>query len=315
MKIELLFCFLFFCICKGEISLRVLFINVGNLDIINCWEVKLCHQKVVQNIRKYISKWKPDVILASEVFMKEQFTGDSFYGPILPFEYQGICGKSQDRNGRIVSWNQTDSSHEHECIGWKKNKLKMVSGSDLSEYGLNDEFGKKNCPFDFTGFRVVLEYQNQKINFVTVHPNSRVQRCRVNEIRGYWKNLVENPFTNKTIIGGDFNCGIFCYLGGICRDSTNEIQLNSKFRINYSNGRYWNLFNNYPNDPTAYAIGIYAWLDHAFSNFGGPCTNCGIYYNTDSLQYGAIVGGHLNHERADGGSGCDHRQILVDYKF
>lgn len=305
----------FLCVFTEKHPLRVLFINVGNLDVLTCWEVKLCKEQVVKNIHNYIKKWNPDVVLASEVYMSQQFTGNMFYGPILPSNYEGVCGKSKNRDGTNASWNQTDSSHEHECIGWKKDKFKIIPGSIGSEYGLNDEYGRKNCKnnFDFTGFRVVLESNQKKINFVTVHPNSRDERCRINEIRGYWRNLVKNPFTENTIIGGDFNCGVFCYIGGFCSNSTNQIQLDPSFKVNYSNGRYWDLYNNYPNDPTTLGVGIYGWLDHAFSNIGIPCRDCGRFYNTESLMYGAVVGGYLNHERADGGRGCDHRQLLIDY--
>lgn len=58
-------------------------------------------------------------------------------------------------------------------------------------------------------------------------------------------------------------------------------------------------------------------FDHAFSNFGQPCTTCGEFYTTPNLRFGSAIastdsGEPDRHPRADGGSGMDHRQILVD---
>jgi len=36
------------------------------------------------------------------------------------------------------------------------------------------------------------------------------------------------------------------------------------------------------------------------------------YNNTMSLVHGSQVGGYNGLPRADGGSGCDHREVLVD---
>jgi hypothetical protein len=97
-------------------------------------------------------------------------------------------------------------------------------------------------------------------------------------------------------------------------DNSNELQKPNDFKINYSIGKYWDLYNDTTDKPTSiYLDGmVKEWFDHTFSNFGDPCTNCGKYYNTMDLKYGSIVGGYDGMPRADGGYGCDHRQILVD---
>jgi len=79
--------------------------------------------------------------------------------------------------------------------------------------------------------------------------------------------------------------------------------------------KHWNIYNDTTSEPTAiYLDGLITrWLDNEYSNFGMPCNNCGQYYNnTMSLVHGSQVGGYNGLPRADGGSGCDHREVLVD---
>jgi hypothetical protein len=277
--------------------LRCLGINVGNVSF-NCWESKLCEQAVVNNIRNYIQTWSPDIIMISEVYRRAQMDSTAFFGPILPAGYSCDCGKSINRYDSLpAAWDTADASHEHECVAWKTALFTLVPNSSRSVYGRNDTFGLSNCNYDFTAHRVRLVYKGfDTITPVALHPNSMYAQCRTYEIDKYWTELCTN---SKTIIAGDWNT-----------DVTSELQVQSTFQTIFSKGHYWNLF---------YSSGDYSQttflssrhLDHAFSNFGEPCTTCGSAYGTGSLQYGAALGGY-NHPRADGGSGMDHRQILMD---
>jgi len=140
----------------GGVPLRYLALNVGNFITI-CWEDRLCHEQEVQDLRDYITLWKPDVIMLSEVTREAQLTGTEVFGPILPEGYAGKCGESRDRDtGALAAWDAANASHEHECVAWKTSRLSYVAGSALSAYGRNDTYGKENCPYDTTGFRVRL---------------------------------------------------------------------------------------------------------------------------------------------------------------
>lgn len=273
---------LFTCFVYSK-HIRVLSANVGNADL-SCPEYKLCDPQVMKNIKKYIQTWKPDLLLFSELLRSSQLK------EIIPDEYTGICGKSVDRRtGEPAEWDSPSSSHEHECIAWRKDKLEMIPNSQKSSYGRNDLIGKFKCKYDFTGFRAMFKFEDIVLNAVVVHPNSMFSDCRVYEIDQYWKTLASN--STRTIVAGDFNAGISNILG-IIRNSTEELQVPREFRTVYSNGQYWNLANFYPQDPTAGAIlgGIKMWIDHMFVNFGKPCTNCGQFYGTESLPYGVVVG-------------------------
>eukprot|EP01027_Heterolobosea_sp_BB2_P024661 GEZU01037207.1.p1 GENE.GEZU01037207.1~~GEZU01037207.1.p1 ORF type:complete len:252 (-),score=43.91 GEZU01037207.1:142-861(-) len=232
-----------------------------------------------------------------------------------------------------AAWDEPDASHEHECIAWKKSRLQYVNGTAQSVYGRNDAWGQKNCDFDFTSFRVALElalpsqvkqYRLKQqgddapfiINAVIVHPDSKKEECRTYETAQYWKYQPQG-FKN-TIIGGDWNAGMKCYLFGtkMCENITDQINFpnDGEFQINFSNGQHWYLGNTYPSDPTSVLFGGSArlYLDHSFSSFGTPCTDCGRFYNGYNITRGSVVGGFDGMPRADGGSGCDHRQLLVD---
>lgn len=280
--------------------LRYLAINVGNASIqYGCWEYKLCRAQDVANIRNYISAWKPDVIMLSEVLREAQLTGASDNGPLLPAGYTGTCGKSVDRHtGAPAAFNAANASHEHECVAWKQSRLSLVAGSALSAYGRNDAWGKDNCSYDFTGFRAQLLLDGATtITAVAVHPDSKNASCRTEEIARIWSQLAQGT---HTIIGGDFNTG-----------SASEIQRPASFLNNYSGGAHWSLTTH--DEYTAfYVLGIKYRYDHAFSSFGAPCTTCGGSYGTASLAHGSVVGGYDGMPRADGGEGMDHRQILVD---
>lgn len=275
-------CFLFRMYAQQSfIPLRYLAINVGNASPqFGCWEYKLCRAQDVANLRNYIATWQPDVIMISEVYMHKQLKDTMFNGPILPSGYDGICHPSIDRTtGDTVAWNAPNSSHEHECIAWKTSRMQLIPGSAKSVFGRNDSYGSGNCNYDFTGFRVKLLLDGQDtITAVAVHPNSSNAQCRTYEINNYWSQLAQG---SKVIIGGDWNS-----------DNYNEILPPSNFQINFSKGNYWNL----AYFPSHYSA-TYIWpypdrhLDHTFSNFGLPCTNCGAYYGTTDLIYGAALGG------------------------
>lgn len=200
----------------------------------------------------------------------------------------------------------------------------MEPASNTSVYGRNDEYGLKNCNYDFTGFSVRLldrlRSGRQVFRVAVVHPNSVRKQCREYEVERYWERLVD--YDSPSIIAGDWNAGWRCLLfTKSCTDKSDQIQFpptrsspHLRWRSIYSNGLYWeDLAYRFPHDPTAAGFGtMRMWLDHAFSNFGEPCVDCGHFYGTHDLEWGVAIGGSDGMERADGGSGCDHRQILWD---
>jgi endonuclease/exonuclease/phosphatase family metal-dependent hydrolase len=282
------------------VPLRYLAINVGNASLqYGCWEYKLCRPEDVNNVRNYIAAWQPDVIVLSEVYREAQLTGTANGGPILPAGYTGVCGRSVNRHtGAAAAHDAADASHEHECVAWKTGRLSLIPGSERSAYGRNDSWGKSNCGYDFTGFRVELMLDGaHPITAVSVHPDSKNVDCRTEEIARYWRDLAKG---SSVIIAGDFNTG-----------SATELQRRASYANNFAGGRHWNVANH--DEYTAfYLFGIKYKYDWAFSNAGAGCTSCGSFYGTADLRYGSAVGGYDGMPRADGGEGMDHRQILVD---
>ncbi len=283
---------------SSHYALRYLAINVGNVSL-NCWESKLCENSPATNLRNYIQTWSPDIIMISEVYKRTQLDSTDEAGPILPSGYSCDCGKSINRNDSLpASWDAADASHEHECIAWKTALFTMVPNSAKSVFGRNDTYGIQNCEYDFTAHSVQLIYKNfDTITPVALHPNSTFPQCRTYEINKYWSEWSQG---NKVIIGGDWNTEL-----------VSELQVPATFRTIFSQGHYWDLH---------YSSGDYSQstffgsrhLDHVFSNFGEPCTNYGDITGFGNLPYGAALGGYNSHPRADGGSGMDHRQILID---
>lgn len=289
----------------GPVALRYLAVNTGNASIqYGCDEYKLCREQDVRHLREYIAAWQPDVVMLSELARGNQLLGTGVHGPVLPPGYQGVCGESRDRTtGELAAPDAPNASHEHECIGWKSSRLSLIAGSTQSAYGRNDDYGKKHCSYDFTGFRARLLLDGQyEITAVAVHPNSQVADCRLDEIARYWSELADGE---RTIIGGDWNT-----------EDRDELQVPSGFRVNFSAGQHWDLAKHDDEWSAVYALGLYGrHLDHAFSNFGQPCTNCGALYGTVDLALGSALGGYDGHPRADAGEGMDHRQMLVDLVF
>jgi len=285
------------------IPLRYLAMNVGNgSPLYGCWKFKLCREEDVRHVREYIDAWQPDVILLSEVYRAAQLTGTEVFGPILPAGYDGICGQSRDRfTGKLASWYADNASQEHECVAWKTSRLSYVEGSALSAYARNDDYGKRYCRYDVTGFRVRLLLEGTTtITAVAVHPNSTSAACRTDEIGRYWRDLAGND--PAVIIGGDLNTN---------RDE--ELQVAERFQVNYSRGLHWGVAAHAGEYTSIYLGGlIKRQIDHAYSSFGQPCTSCGAIYGTEDLSYGSVLGGYDGHPRADAGAGLDHRQILVD---
>lgn len=297
-------------------ALRYLAINVGNASLqFGCWEYKLCRAQDVRNLRNYIATWQPDIIMLSEVYRTQQLTGSAANGPILPAGYTGSCGESRDRyTNKLVDWNAENASHEHECVAWKTSRLSLIPDSAKSVYGRNDgyglnymstslrtyEDGQPNCNYDFTGFRVKLLLDGQfTITAVTVHPNSGNSSCRQDEIARYWSSLAEG---DRVIIGGDWNTS-----------SDGELQKPAAFIVNYLRGQHWNIIKHDNEYSTQYFFNLVnRQIDHTYSNFGIPCTNCGSIYGTKNLAYASVLGGYHRHPRADSGRGMDHKQILVD---
>jgi hypothetical protein len=192
------------------IPFRYLSMNVGNAGIF-CWESKLCDKNVVKNIRNYISIFSPDLILLTEIYKESQLYSKDFGGPLLPTNYEGKCHKSINRyTGKQTTFNDKDSSHEHECIAWNKKRLKSIPNSEYSIFGRNDNYGKKYCNYDFTAFSMSFSIDSiYNITVMTVHPDSMNTDCRLFEISEYWK-VFENNSLNF-LIGGDFNTGRNCY--------------------------------------------------------------------------------------------------------
>ncbi len=177
-------------------------------------------------------------------------------------------------------------------------------------------------------------------NLLTGLPLGPQDYCRVEEIGRYWRNLADGA---RTIIGGDWNT-----------DAPDELQVPPSFQVNYSDGCHWTVCTPYDDDGSdvgadagspEYSVDYGAFeyinpgnfapyvfkghtidsrmLDHAYSNFGRPCTSCGGFYGSDSLGYGSALGGYGLMPRADGwddayfytgigSNNCDHRQVLVD---
>lgn len=288
------------------IPLRYLAINVGNvarsLTGPVCWEYKLCQADVVQALRGYIAEWKPDVVMLSEVFEAAQLTHAVANGPVLPDGWTAACGASLDRfSGEPAAPDAPNASHQHECVAWKTERLSYVDGSARSAYGRNDAYGRSKCPYDFTGFRVRLQLGDHTVTAVAVHPNSAVSsKCRREEIARYWSELADGE---RTVIGGDWNTS-----------QDRDLQRPGSFKVNYMRGQHWKLAT-HPKECSAKYRSACFQLDHAFSNFGDACTTCGDFYGTGDLKYGSALGSYDGHPRADGGTGMDHRQILVDLVF
>lgn len=276
---------------SGPVSLRALFINVGNASPqFGCFEYKLCRPQDVASVRSYIAAWQPDVIALSEVLRAEQLTGVADGGPILPPGYTGICGESRDRrSGELAAWDAADASHEHECIAWNSARVAAIAGGAASVYGAD------GCNYDFTGFRARLLLDDaHELTVVAVHPDSQEADCRTQEIAGYWSELATGP---RVLIGGDWNS-----------DSDAELQRPPGFAVAYLRGQHWDLAEHGDEYSAEYAFGLQKKkFDHAFTSFG--------IARTDELNFGSALGGYDDHPRADGGDGLDHRQLLVDLEF
>lgn len=294
--------------------------NVGNAGE-TCWESKLCVPSVVASLRSYIAAYSPDIILLAEVMQADQVLGTADGGPLLPPGYNASCDVSEARDGAAAGWNATGASHEHECVAWKTARV-AAAGPGVALRGLNDSYGAAHCHFDFTAHAVPLQLlaTGAALTAVAVHPDSQHAPCRVPEIAAYWAYVAANA-GGSFIIGGDWNAGRRCY-ADVCTDaSAAELQVPATgVAVAYSLGQYWALHNDSAAEasPTAvYLDGLVRdWLDHVFVSEGGavlgPCTTCGAFYGTASLPWGAVVGGYDGMPRADGGSGCDHRQVLLD---
>ncbi len=297
----------------GTTPLRYMSANVGNAAVGpgTCFEHKLCNATVAANIAAFVTAYRPDVVLLMEVLRAAQLP------QLCPAaDYDGACGLSVSRvDGAPALWNASNASHQHECVCWKRNRFTLLANA--SEYGRNDDFGKAHCHYDFTAFAVTLLDRRAgatNITFVAVHPDSVSSKCKDYEISNYWSKLARG----RAVVSGDWNSGRKCYLG-VCVDSVQAMQMPPSFWPNYLVGQHADGTVDGPADccPTAvYADGaMKAWLDASFSNFGTACTACGKFYGTASLPHGSAVGSYADIPRADGGSGCDHRQLLVDLLY
>jgi hypothetical protein len=296
---------LLFHVCVGLTPLRYMSANVGNACVSGgcCWEDKLCSGVVAGHLSSFIQKFEPDVVLLMEVLRRTQVPSICS-SSVYAFD----CGASLNRfNLSLASFNATNASHEHECVCWKLDRFALQASTSAD--GRNDDYGKQHCHFDFTGFAVTLldKATEDNITFVAVHPDSMQKECKLEEIARYWELAKATP---KAVVAGDWNSGRKCVLGA-CRDSIEDMQIPASFRSDYLVGKHADGVADSPLDccPTAvYVDGAQReWLDAAFSNFGQP--------NTSVFPHGSAVGSYNGIPRADGGQGCDHRQLLVDLVY
>lgn len=318
---------------------RYLAMNVGNVAA-GCspFENKLCTPDVSDQIRAYITTWKPDVILVSEVLDEPQLTRTIFEsdvlkkgnktrnlgGPILPsipaLPYAVSCHASVDRNTGLTDttfvMDNDKASHRHECIVYNTSKFELLSADHV--FGSNTTAtDKADCHYDFTARSAELRFLGGKdkngndivITAIAVHPPSnpisRSQiRCRTDEIKSIWSTLAAGK--KRVIIGGDWNT-----------QEARELQVPSGFYVNYSKGQHFALATHGDERSAQYILGLSNWqYEHAFSNFGSACTSCGQYYRgaEQDLPFGSALGDYDGHPWA-ASSGLDHRQLLVDLSF
>jgi len=293
---------LFFLVFVESTRYRFLAANVGNAGL-SCWESKLCDPQVISNIHDYIAAHQPDVIMLSEMYQSSQMY------QILPSGYDFMCGASVFPDGSSASPTATGASHEHECVAWNTTSAYSIPNTFKSINGIPDA----PCNFDFTAFKIKLKLSNGfEVNPIALHPQSGdgadQDSCRAKEIARYWQILVgRNPGENF-IIGGDYNTedigplpsGFFPII-----DRTNfwdgNFTVDGYYTADYIVGWFINC-----------AAGNKCYFDHLYSNFGEM--------SLDYLPWGFAIGGYdigngNIHPRMDGGSGCDHRQLLADIEI
>jgi len=319
--------------------LRYLAMNVGNVAMgCNAYENKLCTPDVSDQLRAYIATWKPDILLLSEVLDEPQLTRTLFEsdikadgdpnknlgGPILPniaaLAYAVSCHPSVDRDtGLAETTNVMDNakaSHRHECVVYDTKKFALVSAGSV--YGSNaDAWDKANCHFDFTARGADLRFLGGKdkhgddivLTAIAIHPpsnpvSSAQRKCRVGEIARVWSTLAAG--NKRVLIGGDWNT-----------QEDAELQVPAGFYANYSKGHHFAFAAHDDEYSAQYLPPFGKWqYDHAFTNFGTPCTTCGKHYRGDAqnLAYGSALGDYDGHPWA-ANPGLDHRQLLVDLSF
>jgi hypothetical protein len=318
-------------------QLRYLAMNVGNVAVgCDAYENKLCTPEAAQQIRAYITTWKPDVLLLSEVLDEPQLTRTLFEsdvkqngseshdlgGPILPnipaLPYAVSCHQSIDRDTGVedtqLVMDNARASHRHECVVYNTVKFSLVSAGHVFGSNVTDT-DKKNCHYDFTARSADLKFLGGKdkngedivITAIAVHPPSSPfpaqVRCRTDEIKSFWSTLAAGK--KRVIIGGDWNT-----------QEDDQLQVPSGFYVNYSKGQHF-AFATHADEYSAQYIALGKWqYDHTFTNFGTGCTDCGKYYRGESqdLEFGSALGQYDGHPWASQ-PGLDHRQVLVDLSF
>ncbi len=303
---------------SGPEHLRYLAINIGNVSI-DCrdYEYKLCAHDTGERIRSYIATWKPDVVMLSEVLDEPQLDRvlhdsdiraggnpqSDLGGPVLPPElgYDHVCHASVSRDDNqahdIHPFDTPNTSHRHECVAWRRDRLSLVREKHV--------FGPvlSKCNYDFTMQAATLKLGTHEVTGIAVHPASDSEDviCRTDTIRRMWKELANEP---NVFVGGDWNT-----------PNEAELQVPSGFVTNYSHGSHFGV--QHENEYTAwYYLRGGLSLDHVFSNFGKPCTDCGIFYggSLQNLPFGSALGAFDGHPWASE-PGLDHHQLLVDLTF
>ena len=304
-------------VASGPEHLRYLAINVGNVALpCEKYEWKLCTHGASEQVRSYIATWQPDVVLLAEVLDEPQLdrvlhdldlhangnAGSDLGGPILPAElgYDHVCHASLGRlDGQAhdaFPLDTPDASHRHECVAWRRSRLSLVDQAHVLP-------PDPSCSQHFTIQAATLRINgtSTEVTGIAVHPDSRNSTCRVDTLARMWKDLATRP---NTFVAGDWNTA---------QDA--ELQVPTGFLTNYSRGLHFG--HQHEGEYTAwYYLRGGLKLDHAFSNFGKPCVDCGQFYGggDQDLSFGSAIGRFDGHPSASQ-TGLDHRQVLVDLSF
>jgi hypothetical protein len=298
---------------------RYLAINVGNVtSACGAYEYKLCEHDTSARIRDYITEWRPDVVLVSELLDEAQldrvlhdsdvhFMGSAdsdLGGPVLPPElgYDHVCHGNVDRldgsTHLLFPLDLPSGSHRHECVAWRRDRLALVSEAHV--LGPDSPDLSPRCNYDFTMQAATLRLlrTGDELTGIATHPDSTNATCRTDTIARMWREFGDRP---RVFVGGDWNTA-----------DEHELSVPPSFRINYSKGVHFTVA--HEGEYTAsYLVRGHLTLDHTFSNFGRPCTICGVDYGGESrnLAFGSALGGFDGQPMA-AIPGVDHHQILVD---
>ncbi|MBC7386048.1 MAG: endonuclease/exonuclease/phosphatase family protein [Cryobacterium sp.] len=165
-------------------KMKIISMNVGGADFhltnqftieSNCPAYKLCHPEVEAQILAFLTIQQPDV-----VFLQEIMNEDQLRSAVLPDGYDFRCG-----------WGGGDHTIKEICLAWKKNSFQSI----------------EPCRNIFTGhggaLGCVLDHNNEKIQFISVHPSAWNSSERRATQLGIWDQIAERHL--PVIVAGDFN--------------------------------------------------------------------------------------------------------------